>query len=145
MPSRRRVLNSLTGIFPISIAAWSAAFASAAPQMEKRRSRGGPLLEEPLAGMDNKIVTMDLIEFRPGESGMPHRHPGPVFGYILEGSFMMQFLPGPLRRYSKGDAFYEPAMHVHQVCRNLSKTQPAKFLAMMIREKGQPGTLPAKS
>lgn len=142
MITRRKSIALFAGGFPASLAAW-AAMATAAPQQQKSKSHAGMLLEEPLEGADHKIVSMDVIEFRPGESGKPHRHPGPVFGYILEGSFEMQFLPGPLRKYSKGQAFYEPAMHVHAVCRNLSKTQPAKFLALMIREKGQPEVLPA--
>lgn len=144
MLTRRQTVEALLGGVPACWAASVALAGGATPAQGKHRSRGGMLLEEPLSGSGNKIVTMDLVEFGPGESGTPHRHPGPVFGYILEGSFVMQFLPGPVTRYSKGQAFYEPAMHVHQICRNLSKTQPAKFLAMMIREKDQPGVLPAR-
>lgn len=140
MITRRQTIATLAGGLPACLMAWvDLATASPSP----RKSQSGMLLEEPLEGMDHKVVSMDVIEFRPGESGKPHRHPGPVFGYILEGSFMMQFLPEPARKYSKGQAFYEPAMHVHAVCRNLSKTQPAKFLAMMIRGKDQPEVLPA--
>lgn len=97
-----------------------------------------------MAGMGNKEVVMDVIEFGPGEHGSPHRHPGPVFGYIIEGSFKMQFLPGPVREYSQGEAFYEPAMHIHNVCENLSSSSPGKFLAMMVKDKGKPEVLPAK-
>lgn len=85
---------------------------------------------------------MDVIEFGPGEHGTPHRHPGPVFGYIIEGSFRMQFLPGPVREYSAGQAFYEPAMHVHEMCQNMSATKPGKFLAVMIKPKNEPEVLP---
>lgn len=142
MITRRQLMTTVAGGFPACLAAWTD-LAMAGPQPQKSSSRAGMLLEEPLEGADHKIVSMDVIEFRPGESGKPHRHPGPVFGYILEGSFMMQFLPEPARKYSKGQAFYEPAMHVHAVCRNLSKTQPGKFLAIMIRGKDQPEVLPA--
>jgi quercetin dioxygenase-like cupin family protein len=141
MVSRRQTVGALLGGIPIWL---TASLAGAADSRHKHNSRAGMLLEEPLAGVDHKVVSMDLVEFKPGESGTPHRHPGPVFGYILEGSFRMQFLPGPVRTYSKGQAFYEPAMHVHQICRNLSKTHPASFLAVMIREKGQPEVLPAR-
>ncbi|MGH9469433.1 MAG: cupin domain-containing protein [Terriglobia bacterium] len=142
MISRRQTITRLAGAFPACLAAWAASTAAASP-FDTMTAHSGTLLKEPLTGDDHKIVSMDLIEFRPGESGKPHRHPGPVFGYILEGSFMMQFLPDSARKYSQGQAFYEPAMHVHAVCRNLSRTRPAKFLAVMIRESGQPATLPA--
>lgn len=146
MITRRQTLGTIAGSIPAALAAMLAApaLSSAAAGQRTRHNHSGHLLEEPLAGMDHKEVVMDVIEFGPGEHGTPHRHPGPVFGYIIEGSFKMQFLPGPVREYSQGEAFYEPAMHVHNVCENLSASSPGKFLAMMIKDKGQPETLPAK-
>jgi quercetin dioxygenase-like cupin family protein len=32
-------------------------------------------------------VTMVEVAFEPGDAGQPHRHAGPVFGYVLEGEF----------------------------------------------------------
>jgi quercetin dioxygenase-like cupin family protein len=139
MITRRQTISMIAAGIPAGVVAWIAgpAFARAT------QSHGGRVLEQSLQGMDNKEVTLDVVEYGPGEHGTPHRHPGPVFGYILEGSFRMQFLPEPARVYSEGQAFYEPAMHVHEVCQNLNATKPARFLAMMIKEKGQPEVLPA--
>lgn len=139
MITRRQTIKGMAGAIPLA----ALAAATGAASMPGMAAHPGNLLTEPLAGDDHKIVSMDVIEFRPGETGKPHRHPGPVFGYILEGSFMMQFLPEAERKYSQGEAFYEPAMHVHAVCRNLSKTRPGKFLAVMIRGSNQPAVLPA--
>ena len=30
-------------------------------------------------------VTMQEVTFEPGQAGLPHRHAGPIFGYVLEG------------------------------------------------------------
>jgi hypothetical protein len=27
------------------------------------------------------------VTFEPGQAGLPHRHAGPIFGYVLEGEF----------------------------------------------------------
>jgi quercetin dioxygenase-like cupin family protein len=74
----------------------------------------------------------------------PHRHPGPVFAYILEGQIENQVDPDPPKTYSAGDVFYEPTMHVHRSLRNLSDTQTARVLVFQLVPKGQPGGLPAK-
>ncbi len=33
----------------------------------------------------NPLVTMQTVELEPGANSAPHRHSGPVFGYVLEG------------------------------------------------------------
>ncbi|MGH9452283.1 MAG: cupin domain-containing protein [Terriglobia bacterium] len=144
--TRRETIQFLAAGVPAGLAAWLAApaLAHAAARPGSRHADSGHLLEEPLAGPGNREVVMDVINFGPGEHGTPHRHPGPVFGYIIEGSFRMQFLPGRVREYSQGQAFYEPAMHVHAICQNLSATRPGKFLAVMIKPKDQPEVLPVK-
>jgi quercetin dioxygenase-like cupin family protein len=74
----------------------------------------------------------------------PHRHTGPVFAYILEGRIENQVDPDAPKTYNAGDFFYEPAMHVHRVLRNLSRTKPAKLLIFEVGEKGKAFTIGAK-
>jgi quercetin dioxygenase-like cupin family protein len=102
------------------------------------------VLTQPLEGMDDKVAAIVTVEYAPGAASKPHRHPGPVFGYVLEGSVVIQVDPGNPVTYSQGQMWYEPAMHVHRVSRNASKTEPAKILAFLIVEKGQPITVPEK-
>lgn len=74
-----------------------------------------------------------------------HKHPGPVFAYVLEGSVENQVDPQEKpKAYKTGDCWYEPAMHVHHMLRNLSDTQPARVLVFELTPKGQPLALPAK-
>lgn len=67
-----------------------------------------------------------------------HKHSGPVFAYMLEGSVENQVDPEEPKQYNAGDYWYEPAMHVHRSLRNLSDTQPAKILVFEVLPKGKP-------
>ncbi len=92
---------------------------------------------------DGKEVSIVTVLFPPGVEEEPHRHPGPVFGYVLEGALTTQVEPGRVVTYEQGQAWYEPPMHVHRVARSASKIRSAKILAVLILEKGQPLLVPA--
>jgi Cupin domain len=40
-------------------------------------------------------------------AGRPHRHPGPIFGYVLEGVFELALDNQPVRTLKAGETFYE--------------------------------------
>ena len=101
------------------------------------------LMTEPLAAMQDPEVTMLTLTLAPGSNSHPHRHIGPVFAYILEGSIQNQVDPDPPKTYHAGDFFYEPPMHVHRQMKNLSATEPAKILVVQVGEKGKPFTIEA--
>jgi quercetin dioxygenase-like cupin family protein len=101
------------------------------------------LMREPLAEMQGQEVTMLTLTLAPGATSHPHRHIGPVFAYILEGSIENQVDPEPAKTYNRGDFFYEPPMHVHRQLRNLSATEPAKILVVQVGERGKEFTLSA--
>ena len=100
------------------------------------------LLEQALPEMEGKIATVVIVEFPPGVDDQAHRHPGSVFAYVLEGSITTQVEPGPVVTYTQGQMWYEPPMHVHRIVRSASKTRPAKLLALLISDKGQPILIP---
>ena len=62
----------------------------------------------------------------------PHRHPGPVFGYVLEGELDFQAGDAPARRLKAGDTFYEPARVLHAVSRNPSAKVRTRVLAVIL-------------
>lgn len=101
------------------------------------------LMTEPLAQMEEPEVTMLTLTLAPGSTSQPHKHIGPVFAYILEGSIENQVDPEPAKRYNAGDFFYEPPMHVHRQMKNLSATKPAKVLVVQVGEKGKDFTISA--
>ena len=51
---------------------------------------GGPLdVDEQLNGKSARATTLEVTS-EPGAASAPHRHPGPVFGYVLEGELEFQ-------------------------------------------------------
>jgi len=89
-------------------------------------------------------VSLVEVSYPPGGASEPHRHPGPVVGYVLEGAIEFQADDGPLRTIHAGEGFFEPAHALHRVSRNASNTRPARFLAyMLVREGDKRLVLPA--
>lgn len=88
-------------------------------------------MTERLDGKEVRVSTIELT-LGPGQSSMPHRHPGPVFGYILEGEYQWAINDQPVKQLKAGDTFYEPAMSLHRVSRNPSDKAKARLLAVMV-------------
>lgn len=103
------------------------------------------LMRKDLGNAPGKEVVMSTVEYPPGGSSSPHRHDAQVFVYVLQGNVIMQVRGGPQMRLGPGQTFYEKPSDVHIVSANASKTEPAKILVMMIKDKGKPATRPAAS
>lgn len=84
-------------------------------------------------GLDNKAVEMAYVDFPPRCTSAPHRHPCPVFVYVLKGEIVSVF-EGKTHRYKAGDIFYEATNGLHQNSRNESTTVPARILVFFIKE-----------
>ena len=83
-------------------------------------------------------------EYPPGASGPIHRHNSQAFVYVLEGSIVMQLKGGEQVTLTPGQTFYEGPDDVHVVGRNASSTKPARFLVLLIRNKGAPVLVPVE-
>lgn len=58
------------------------------------------------AGAEARTVRITLS---PGDPGAPpHRHPGPLFGYVTQGEILFELEGQPPRVLKAGDALYEP-------------------------------------
>ena len=71
------------------------------------------LLEQDVSErIDGKEARVSVLEVSYGPGGFtpPHRHPGEVFGHVLEGELEAQLEGQPLRKLKAGDTFYEPTM-----------------------------------
>jgi len=101
----------------------------------------------PLKG-DHLSVQVVRVRYAPGQSSLPHSHPCPVIGYVLEGSVRMQVQdpsashPGPVTIYRAGESFYEAPNGRHLVSANASQTQPAIFTATFVCDHSAPLTAP---
>jgi quercetin dioxygenase-like cupin family protein len=103
-----------------------------------------PLMSKDLAEYPGKEVLMITVEHVPGGSSSIHKHNAHAFVYVLEGSVVMQLKGGEPVTLTAGQTFYEGPDDVHLVDRNASTTQPAKFLAVLIKNKGAPALVPAQ-
>jgi quercetin dioxygenase-like cupin family protein len=109
-----------------------------------QEAKVAPLLSKDLPNLPGKEGLMITVEYPPGSSDPIHRHNANAFVYVLEGSIVMQVRGGQEVTLTPGQTFYEGPDDVHVVGRNASKTQPAKFVVFLVKEKGAPVVVPAK-
>jgi quercetin dioxygenase-like cupin family protein len=102
------------------------------------------LMSKDLTENPGKEVLMITVEHAPGGSNAIHRHNAQAFVYVLEGSVVMQLKGGQQVTLTPGQTFYEGPDDVHVVDRNASSTQPAKFLVVLIKNKGAPAVVPVE-
>lgn len=87
--------------------------------------------------LDGKETTASAVEvtIEPGKAGLAHRHPGPGFGYVLEGEYEWAIDDQPTKVLKAGETFYEPAGCLHRVSRNSGKVK-TRLLAWVVHPKG---------
>ena len=97
-----------------------------------------PLMTKALSNYPGKEVIMFTVEYPPGTVDPVHRHNADAFIYVLEGSIVMGVKGGTPVTLTAGQTFYEGPNDVHVVGRNASKTQPAKLVVFLVKNKGAP-------
>ena len=102
------------------------------------------LMSKDLTENPGKELLMITVEHAPGGLSPIHRHNAHAMVYVLEGSVVMQVKGGKEVTLTPGQTFYEGPNDIHIVDRNASKTQPAKFLVFLIKDKGAPALVPVK-
>ena len=103
-----------------------------------------PLLLKELADIPDKEVLMITVDYPPGGADPVHRHDAHGFIYVLQGSIVMGVKGGKEVTLKPGETFYEGPNDIHTVGRNASKTKPAKFLVMLVKNKGAEAVIPVK-
>jgi quercetin dioxygenase-like cupin family protein len=101
------------------------------------------LMSKDLANLPGKEGLMIIVDYPPGSVDAIHRHNAHAFVYVLEGSIVMQVRGGKEVTLTPGQTFYEGPDDVHVVGRNASKTKPAKFVVVFVKDKGAPVLVPA--
>jgi quercetin dioxygenase-like cupin family protein len=91
-----------------------------------------------------KEAVMILVEYPPGSVDPVHRHNAHAFVYVLEGTIIMQLKGSPEVTLKPGQTFYEGPNDIHVVGKNASKTEPAKFTVLLIKDKGAPVLTPVQ-
>jgi quercetin dioxygenase-like cupin family protein len=88
------------------------------------------------AGAEARTIRITLP---PGDPGAPpHRHPGPIFGYVTEGEILFELEGEPARVLKAGDALFEPGGDVIHLkgANNLADTRSQLVVTMF----APPGT-----
>ncbi|WP_232326496.1 cupin domain-containing protein [Microbispora sp. ATCC PTA-5024] len=100
-------------------------------------AKGIPNLPEGTHGM------MQVVELPPGDPGpTPHRHSGPVFGYMLEGEMLFELEGGKPYTIKAGEGFWEPGGDVvHYKAANLRDDITSRFVVFMLCAPGVPMTV----
>jgi quercetin dioxygenase-like cupin family protein len=88
-------------------------------------------VKEQVDGKASRCTTFE-VTFAPGAAGAAHRHPGPIYGYVIEGEFEFAIDGAKPTLLKAGETFYEPAMALHSISRNPSRSTKARVLAIMV-------------
>ncbi len=92
-------------------------------------------IAEKIDGKKAKATTVE-VTVGPGESDAPHRHPGPAFGYVLEGEYEWAIDDNPVQKLKAGDTFYEPTGCLHRVSKNPSDKNKTRVIAVVLHPHG---------
>jgi quercetin dioxygenase-like cupin family protein len=103
-----------------------------------------PLMTKELQDIPGKEVLMITVDYPPGSADPIHRHDAHAFVYVIEGSIVMGVKGGKEVTLKAGQTFYEGPDDIHTVGRNASKTKPAKFVVMLVKNKGAEFFIPVK-
>ena len=79
-------------------------------------------IKEKLDGKE-AMATVVEVTIEPGQAGLPHRHPGPAFGYVVEGEYELGVDDQPTKLFKSGETFYEPTGCLHRVSKNPGKVK----------------------
>ncbi len=81
-------------------------------------------------------VTMVEVTFGPGQAGAAHRHPGPAFVYVVEGTYELGIDDQPTKTYKAGETFQEPSGALHRVLRNPAASGNTRLIAFLVHPRG---------
>ena len=115
--------TKLLAVTAIIFAAGAIAFAHQHENGESVREISSHDIKEKLDGKDSAVTTVE-VTIEPGKEGLPHRHPGPGFVYVLEGEYELGVDDQPTKIFKAGETFYEPTGCLHRVSRNPSTKTP---------------------
>src|SRR5262249_23554528 len=92
-------------------------------------------------GKEGRVIE---VSYPPGAQDVVHRHDAHAFVYVIEGEIVMQWKGQPAVTLKAGQTFYEGPTDVHVVGRNVSNTEPARFVVVLLKGKGAPVLTPVK-
>lgn len=118
--------------------------AQQAPSTTPPQAIATPLMTKPVPQHPGEELLLLSVEYPPGAVDPVHRHHASGMVYVLEGSIVMGVRGSEPVTLKAGDVFYEGPDDVHEIGRNASATEPARFLAFFLKKVGAPVLVPAE-
>src|SRR5262249_12321282 len=87
-------------------------------------------IAEQLDGKKAKATAVG-VTLGAGQASATHRHPGPVFGYVIAGEYEWAIDDQAAKTLKAGDTFYEPTGCLHRVSKNPGNTK-TRVLALVL-------------
>jgi quercetin dioxygenase-like cupin family protein len=84
-----------------------------------------------------------IVEIPPGKQTGWHKHPVPLFGYVMSGTLTVEFADSTKKVFHPGDAMAEAVNVLHNGTN--SGTEPVKLLIFVAGEKNVPFTIKEKA
>jgi quercetin dioxygenase-like cupin family protein len=126
-----------TKLLPVVLGCGLAALGGIAAAAKDKADRGPVVKElaardiaEKLDGKETRATAVE-VTLEPGAVEVSHRHPGPAFGYVIEGEYELGIDGQPPIVVKAGQTFYEPTGCLHGVGRNPGKVK-TRFVAWVI-------------
>ncbi len=94
-----------------------------------------------MAPAEGKDARLTYFELPPGWVGSEHKHFHDVWLLILEGHIVVETQGVPPQTFGPGKMFHEEPNIVMKI-RNMSKSEPVKFVGFEVGEKGHPRVSP---
>ena len=87
-----------------------------------------------IPNIPGKSLIANEVNYGPGEATPAHTHETSAFiyAYVISGAIESKVNDGETRIYHAGESFTEPPGAIHSICRNASKTEPAKMLVVFV-------------
>jgi quercetin dioxygenase-like cupin family protein len=132
------------------VAALASAVTTAAIAQAPARTAPATLFSAPLADAPGKQLVVVELRFAPNPAPPStadnhprgHRHPGSVYVYVTEGAVRLGVEGQPVQVVPTGGSFFEAVGAHHIITENVSATEPARAIAVMIVPDGAPLTTP---
>lgn len=93
-----------------------------------------PNFEHAISNIPGKSLIALEVDYPPGGASIPHTHAKSsfIYAYVVEGSIESKVNNEKPKIYQAGQSWFEEPEAVHSISRNVSKTKPAKLLAIFV-------------
>lgn len=93
-----------------------------------------PNFEHVISNIPGKSLIALEVDYPPGGASIPHTHAKSsfIYAYVVEGSIESKVNSEKPKIYRAGQSWFEEPEAVHSISRNVSKTKPAKLLAVFV-------------